>query len=298
MNLNVEIGCNNSSCEGSKIDPEFEPCQSCGNVPYGRVAYNEDCSKFCECVQGKPSKIGSCPSGLNFNSKLHVCDFIKSANCSTVTTDNPENCESCEDIDYGFVPFDNDCSKFCECYNGKASKVKQCSKGLLFNGFISNCDYSSNTTCKYGETTTSAPKTPIAIATPEPGECTKCDSVETTGAVPDEFSCQKYCICKANKGVEVRTCETGLYFDPDTKACEEDNDSICLGSTFAQTSPSPSTFDPNCDCGTSTDLIPFNGSCTKYCDCDDRAVYECPGNLYYNPNTTQCARPSEVQCAW
>ncbi|KAL5291051.1 hypothetical protein ACFFRR_010456 [Megaselia abdita] len=318
MNLNVEIGCDNTSCES---DPEFESCQSCNNVPYGRVGYEEDCSKFCECVQGTHSRVGSCPEGLYFNANLSVCDFVENVNCSTITTDDPDNRESCENIIFGFVPYEKDCSKFCECLNGEINKVKQCNRGLLFNDYISNCDYPSNTTCRYGETTTpeqittpkpsttvkpsttttkppktttSAPVTytTLPIVTPEQGECIKCNTVDY-GVVADEFSCRKFCICLKNEGVEVRNCSQGHYFDPDTEVCEEDVNSVCSGGT---TSPLPITFDPHCDCGTSTGLIPYNGSCTKYCDCDDQEVVECPGNLYFDPKTTFCDDPSAVDC--
>lgn len=247
MNLNVQIGCDQCSNEPVTPDPQFASCQLCSSVPYGRVAFGDDCSKFCECVQGKHTKVESCPDGLNYNANRSVCDFIENTNCSSVTTDNPDNCLSCENIVFGFVPFEKDCSKFCECFQGEINKVKQCNEGLLFNDVISNCDYPSNTTCHYGETT------------PEP--------ITTT----------------------IKTTLAPTTYIPSTTM----KPTTLIPSTTQLPTP---TFDSHCGCGASTGYVPYNGSCTKYCDCEDKEVEECPADLYFDPKTTLCTIPAEVDC--
>lgn len=286
MTLNVEIGCNQNGNPAPLS--KYEKCGSCSGVTCGRVPLKGDCSKFCKCFQGQHTEINSCPNGLQFNAKRETCDFPENAGCSSLEvsppppTDDFPYCESCSGINYGFVAFEKDCSKMCECLYGEVIKVKECENGLLFNKANNNCDYPANTDCQerstdsgstdfgstpfgYTDSTDSTSKTPSGstastptTVTPVGNECIECSSIGY-GVVGNRYDCRKFCICLNHYGVQVETCSEGLYFNRTTELCEFDTEFKCsslptipVGETDATSIPestpdatsSPSTYRP------------------------------------------------------
>lgn len=257
MSLNVEIGCNQNVNQAPPS--KYEKCASCSGIPCGRVHLAGDCSSFCKCFQEQHTGIDSCPDGLQFNAKRGTCDFPERAGCSTLEvsppppTDEFHLCESCSGIDYGFVAFEKDCSKMCECLYGEVTKVKECENGLLFNKDNNNCDYPANTDCQE-RSTNSAPETPTptppvntpstpTTVTPVGGECIECSSIGH-GVVANGDDCRKFCICLNHNGVHVETCSEGLYFNKTTELCEFDTDFRCNSLPTIPTGETDSTASP------------------------------------------------------
>ena len=50
----------------------------------------------------------------------------------------------------GIFPFENDCTKFILCSNGK-HKIQKCKAGFIFNKNTSGCELDSETRCNTGK---------------------------------------------------------------------------------------------------------------------------------------------------
>ncbi|XP_076269041.1 uncharacterized protein LOC143201702 isoform X2 [Rhynchophorus ferrugineus] len=132
-----------------------------------------DCTKFCQCSNGVAYQ-HNCPANLHFNPVLNVCDYPENANCSgvsgtTVPTPAPSSSseapapsssqspkeDSCgelssqcpaEDGQYPvYIPL-ADCTKFCQCSNGRAYQ-HDCQPNQHFNPVKNVCDYPEDAGC-------------------------------------------------------------------------------------------------------------------------------------------------------
>ncbi|XP_074034576.1 peritrophin-1-like [Leptinotarsa decemlineata] len=143
-----------------------------------------DCTKFYQCSDGT-LYLHDCPDGLHFNSVLNVCDWPHRAGCDAAFNDiendkdggngddndtgndndnddqnketSTENSEvnicqqngiECSEVDDKYPVYFSlpDCTKFCQCSNGKPY-LHGCPDGLHFNPELNVCDQPENANC-------------------------------------------------------------------------------------------------------------------------------------------------------
>ncbi|KAK9685083.1 Chitin binding Peritrophin-A domain [Popillia japonica] len=148
------------------------------------LPHETDCTLFYKCDWGTPI-LQACPDGLYFNPTLSVCDFSEQAGCEGGTGggDNGNGgdigngsgepgdggdedgngdiddggssgsgfCESLScpmenDVYVYFIPYENDCTKFCKCDWGEAHEY-DCPPGLYFNPELDVCDWPESSGC-------------------------------------------------------------------------------------------------------------------------------------------------------
>lgn len=146
--------------ERSKLqDPQ--PTNHCPRLN-GYFKHETDCSKFWQCVNGKPF-LNECPHSLAFNDVNGNCDW--SSTCITSSKhaqpDGVNDDFVCpqepSEVDFGNYPEPrypaNDCKQFYICLldpSGKRSaRLNSCSYGLVFNDQTKNCEsYEKVPQCK------------------------------------------------------------------------------------------------------------------------------------------------------
>lgn len=105
-----------------------------------------DCGSFYECEDGT-AYLQSCPSGLEFNPELEVCDHPLSAGCvlpscadsKMVFHAQDDPCEITCGAGTELFADPEDCNGFYECNDGVASH-QSCPAGLVFNPTYQVCD--------------------------------------------------------------------------------------------------------------------------------------------------------------
>lgn len=147
----------------------------------------------------------------------------ESTTASPPTTPNADGCdhETCNIDECKFYDNYLNCQWFCECDKGVVT-VHKCADGLYWNDDTHNCDWESNVHC------------------PLDG----CQDFECHSNIcdrgPNTLDCNLYCDCHhGNK--TVGHCAPGLFFNPDTKQCDKEENVHCGGSTVDTTTPVPPT---------------------------------------------------------
>ncbi|XP_023026011.2 uncharacterized protein isoform X2 [Leptinotarsa decemlineata] len=269
---NAEVNiCQQNGIECPKVDGKY-PVYSA--LP--------DCTKFCQCSNGKPY-LHECPDGLHFNSILNVCDWPHRAGCNAArndTDDDEDGGNSDDDDDDNDHDYDDqkkeittekadvnicqqneikcpkvdgkypvysalpDCTKFCQCSNGKPY-LHNCPDGLHFNSILNVCDWPHRAGCNAvrddtdadkdcgkddngnggndndfdgGNKETATEKAEVNICLQNGIECPKVDGkYPVYSALPD---CTKFCQCSNGKPY-LHGCPDGLHFNPELNVCDQ-----------------------------------------------------------------------------
>ena len=99
------------------------------------------------------------------------------------------SCDCC------FLPHDKDCSKYILCLDGHMH-FGHCSRGLLFDPSIQNCNLAERVTCG--------------------GISSSC--LEPNGLFPNPNQCTSYIKC-SNGNAKVEYCRNGMHFSTERKQC-------------------------------------------------------------------------------
>ncbi|XP_046393911.1 chondroitin proteoglycan-2-like [Ischnura elegans] len=275
-----------------------------------------DCGSYCVCDWGNAIWM-PCPAGLEFNPKLHVCDWPANAGCSSTgegTTEKPgsttrkpptpphgnNGCDKvqskCPAENSGndiLMPNPDDCGSYCVCDWGNAI-LMPCPPGLEFNPKLMVCDWPANAGCSSDppKTTTHDNFTPTKPQ-PTPGNngCykvqSKCPAENTGNAIllPNPDDCGSYCVCDWGKAIYM-TCPAGLEFNAKLMVCDWPANAGCSSNIPTTTSH---------DIVTPTKPPPTGGDNGCY-----KVQLQCPaentGNAILLPNPDDCG--SYCVCDW
>ncbi|KAH0549473.1 hypothetical protein KQX54_009522 [Cotesia glomerata] len=241
------------------------------------------CSKFYLCTNGQ-LVLNQCPAGLNFDSKLNICDWPENVQCqssspsvssttaklSTTTLSSlvetikpvePNSTESAKLIDQPAVsksecpedgsepllPHETNCRLYYDCKDGE-KWLKECSSGLEFNPTLQFCDR------------------------PELAGCSNSES---------------------NQETTVRKIET-------SEAVSETSEPVDESSTSKnETSASDTCLRP-CPADDPIDytVLVEHQNCSKFCKCSHGIPYvlNCPAGLQFNSLEQTCDYPERANC--
>ena len=260
----------------------------------------KDCHTFYQCSNGN-AYLMDCPSNLEFNPVLQVCDWPENAGCSVKPTQKPTpkpttptpsgfDCPTSN----GLFPNPKDCHTFYHCSNGYAY-LKDCPANLEFNPVLLVCDWPEKAGCN-GKTTIPPPTTkPTTTRAPSDFDCPT-----SSGLFPNPKDCHTFYHC-SNGYAYLKDCPANLEFNPVLLVCDWPEKAGCNGKTTTPppttkptTTRSPSDF----DCPTSSGLFPNPKDCHTFYHCSNGYAYlkDCPANLEFNPVLLVCDWPEKAGC--
>jgi valyl-tRNA synthetase len=149
----------------------------------------------------------------------------------TTTSKKPgPDCPSpSEDIIY--LPYDGDCSKYWECFEGDAY-LYGCPTGLWWHQEVSQCDYPGDycvdsTTLSSlsptASTVTDSPTSSSTSTTSDPDDVTCPDPNDEVAYFPYPGDCNKYWECfEGNK--YINDCPSGLWWHQELSKCDSPGD--------------------------------------------------------------------------
>lgn len=297
--------------ESLLFNPKIEACDvasnvDCPNPPKTRCQKAnglfpaEECSQFIHCSNGI-AYLKDCPDGLNFNAQTLVCDWPESAKCGDIPNDptkSPDDIRNATipdgvsnatkpdsgheynrtcDCDCCFLPNSNDCSKYFLCLDGYMHEG-HCSRGLLFNPTIGNCDLAERVTCGS-----------VSPLCPEPN-----------GIFPSSNQCSSFLRCSSGTA-NVEYCPNGTHFSAQRKQCLEPCEAKCDSTYDCFTTSSSrgtiSTTQPSV-CLESDGFYPVVNDCSSFYSCSNGRPYlvKCPEGLHYSVEYEVCEYPCDAGC--
>jgi valyl-tRNA synthetase len=229
--------------------------------------YYGNCSLYWVCYEGSKFLM-ECPEGQEFSTTEEKCDSPDVAQCdpyfstttglttnTTGTTETPKSsttsigttststtegtttskkpgpdCPSpSEDIIY--LPYDGDCTKYWECFEGDAY-LYGCPSGLWWHQEVSQCDYPGDycvdsTTLSSlsptASTVTDSPTSSSTSTTSDPDDVTCPDPNDEVAYFPYPGDCNKYWECfEGNK--YINDCPSGLWWHQELSKCDSPGD--------------------------------------------------------------------------
>ncbi|XP_013774373.1 uncharacterized protein LOC106459308 [Limulus polyphemus] len=225
--------------ERAGCEKDRDPNPVCNECDCCLVEDKEDCSKYYVCEAGR-SFHAKCGEGLLFEPSLNNCVLEKDATCKITKFICP--------TPNGMFKNDENCSTFWICSNGIGS-LYSCPAGLHWSHTLKRCEWPCVAQCD-----SSIPVCPptTTTTTVEPTKDPICPCPECISQNP--FDCQSYFKCK-NGSREKMYCSEDLYFNKDTKMCDQLNKVEC-----------PNIGDP-CLCKMPNGKFIFPGDCDKYVEC-------------------------------
>ncbi|XP_013786759.1 probable chitinase 10, partial [Limulus polyphemus] len=270
-NVDCDPPCD-KDCDEKPTQPPGKPCDK-EPPPEGECDCDccikpvpGDCAAYIRCENYQKFH-GRCTNGLLFNPKISNCDFAENVDCD----DKPEPDSKC-DSKSGLFPHPNDCTRFIHCANWRPY-VKNCPAGLHFNKVLKICDWPETACCDACPTEPTTTTTTTTVGKPDCG----CDGCMT----PHENDCSAYYRC-SNGHRELLYCQSGLYFNKQTKACDYPKNVQC--EKFICPSPE-GMFKNDDDCG-------------SYWQCHNGYPYlkDCNPKLHWNEKTKRCDWPCFAKC--
>ncbi|XP_025090347.1 peritrophin-1-like isoform X2 [Pomacea canaliculata] len=137
-----------------RVTPSASAAFSCGTQDLGFYPHPTSCTQFLGCVYGQQYTM-HCPSGLNFNPTLHLCDWPDNAGC--VVPPAPQTqispCTGCDlsslcpsHVTYYQFPDWTDCTAYYICTRGVVSRVT-CPSGLYYHFLQWSCAQQEDAPC-------------------------------------------------------------------------------------------------------------------------------------------------------
>ncbi|KAJ8968909.1 hypothetical protein NQ314_002050 [Rhamnusium bicolor] len=228
------------------------------------IPHETECGKFYICQKHKKIEM-SCPSFLEFNPKIQICDWPQKANCSLrskIVQPDPEcftwestkpGKEESECIEDQHLPHETNCNQFYRCVYGQ-KVLKTCQHNMFFNAELGDCD------SKYNEL--------------------KEQTDEDTAADDED---RDYWDKFLNGKFEVSSTE-----------------SVSEGVDYLKEHGHQKLPD---ECPNVTDryepvLLPHGKKCNAYyrCTSGQKHLMFCPGMLQFNPKVLLCDLPTNVKC--
>jgi hypothetical protein len=293
----------------------------------------ENCLGYVECQDGDIIRETDCPAGQYYNPTIKGCNIatqVTSCACgglpatttvapgsgSTAATPFSNTCGTSDPANNWEQISKENCSGYYSIANGKVLSDITCPAGQLYNPAIQGCNIAAQvTSCACGglpatTTTTVAPGGSTGAAS-APGVCGVCPASSWTMLATD--GCTGYHHCVDGVLQEYHKCESGLFFNLATRACDIPSRVTCNCGTAAfpttttttttgtgatttaavtTTTTATSTY-PAGSCGT----CPASGGhitgsgCAGYYTCTDgkpNAYVACPAGQLWNQAGTRC----------
>lgn len=274
--------------------------EMCRGLLFASLPHPTDNNLFIGCVQGKGSLLGC--SNLD-----EVFDpFLVSCRSGNVTT-NPNHDKICENVIFGWFPYENDCKHYIVCESSRPH-VKQCPENSIFNPFLPGCVAGNVETCTFEHHTTPQPPTTTTEATTVTR--TVCPLACPVGEVLDSERCQCYC--------PIRNCPSGQYLNgcqcvPETTTPTQSPTQI---PTEVPTTSAPTTLPTTTTLRTTTPRdgdvnisfvcpiagngnIPHQNDCSRYFECRQgiRFPMTCSTGKIFDLISKACNDPESSLCA-
>ncbi|XP_023310095.1 probable chitinase 10 [Anoplophora glabripennis] len=215
-------------------------------------------------------------------------------------------------------PYEGDCTKYWECYNG-ARYPMDCPTWLEFNSAeswcytpsLANCD--PDATIIYPTFSHSTVSTQSTAPTQDWGPKPKCPFPSNELIFfPVATNCAKYWECF--QGIRyLMSCPPGLHWNTVYNYCDYPGNANCsinnatttsspvptTPSTNTTTTPGGNTPDPQCPYPSDEiTFYPHPTECNKYYECyqGHRYLMSCPSGLYWNEKENACDYRENVNC--
>lgn len=235
---------------GNSPTPSNDPFICPGFKLYVNLA---DCGTYYNCQEGVPVLV-TCPSRMQFNEKLQVCDRPSIDTCRPTSSSIPVYPMSSQSPSLSPSPLPSpslslqpsppysdfkcpgdkfyvnvaDCGTFFNCQTGKPFLVS-CLSGLQFNEKIQVCDWPSMETCKPDLSPISiqpklAPISPSSLPSPSPSYSGfKCPGPMLYANLAN---CGTYFNCQTKSSVLV-SCPIGMQFNERLQVCDWPSKDSC-----------------------------------------------------------------------
>ncbi|KFM72710.1 putative chitinase 3, partial [Stegodyphus mimosarum] len=255
-----------------------------------------NCRRFIHCSNYWPYT-KDCPGGLHFSVELQRCEWPCEAKCDLTlpcvaaqqtptplrlpsTTPDPLcPCKNCR------VSNPESCTKYVECTNG-ISKRKNCPRGQTFDHQRQRCDWAHKVDCPYSQI------------------CPR-----SNGLFLYKDDCHKFVHC-SNGIPYIKTCPSGLEFDPRTLRCEWPSGKCVsakpelssraeeIDEQLLQEEIDEELFQEKWTCPEKFGYFPHETSCSKFYQCSFGTPHlkECSDDLSYNPLYQTCDWQKNVKC--
>jgi len=225
-----------------------------------------------------------------------------------VTCPQPGNKET-------FYPDPTNCSRYIECYAGKASEM-DCPPDLYWNQEKQYCDYKANVQCTVDPTaptratqstsaaTTSEPRSTTSNFTPDP-HCPYPSDAITYDYYPG--NCSLFYECDHGQRYLMQ-CPPNRLWNHIKNYCDFPEEVDCTRSNSTSTgTPGPSTtpgtpgtttVDPICNGQPDGAFIASTTDCAQYYEClrDQSYLYTCPAGTYWDEDEKTCDYIYNVDC--
>lgn len=209
-------------------------------------------------------------------------------------TQSLEETNICENITFGLLPYEPDCSYFIICQNGYP-RVERCPFDTVFDRYAFACIHGDPDQCEYS--IDGPPNTPK--------RCPPVDDPNNPVFLPDLNDCRKYFICSNGSKIE-RECVDGLLWNPEREWCDHPENVPNCNSGDLITPPAPSTTERihNCDdwhrCpGIGHGYLPHLQNCLRYFECNNgiRFLRTCHHGEIFDVDSMKCGDPVSSRCA-
>ncbi|XP_070509153.1 protein obstructor-E-like [Chironomus tepperi] len=198
----------------------------------------------------------------------------------------------CENIQFGLLPYEPDCSYFIICQNGYP-RVERCPFDTTFDRHAFACTHGHNNQCD----------NKIDGPPNSPARCPEVDDINNPVFLPDLSDCRKYFVCSNGSKIE-RECVDGLLWNPEQEWCDIPENVPSCNSGDSINPPSTTERVHNCAdwhrCPVvGQGYLPHLQNCQRYFECINgiRFLRSCPHGEIFDVNTMKCGDPVSSICA-
>lgn len=196
----------------------------------------------------------------------------------------------CENIPFGLLPYESDCSYFIICQNGYP-RVERCPFDTTFDRYVSACTHGDPDQCEN--------------STDKPTSCPPVDDPNNPVFLPDLSNCRKYYVCSNGIKIE-RECLDGLSWNPKEDWCDLPKNVQNCDSSDLVTQHPPSSTERIYNCAdwhrcpiAGNGYLPHLQNCLRFFECINgiRFLRTCLQGQVFDVNSMKCGDPVSSICA-
>ncbi|KFB41687.1 hypothetical protein ZHAS_00009316 [Anopheles sinensis] len=286
-------------CDLEVPETTTSPPDTPGNLCFGRPNFSnvrdpQFCHRFYYCLNGAPFPM-VCRNGFLFDETSQNCIPEEEAQCNEVPPTAPPTPGICNGVADGQMVLNPTyCNLYYVCVDETAFP-SVCPDGEWFDAETQECGLPMDVFCPNGPQTTPTPNV--------------CVDIEDGGYVASPERCEAFYVCSGGIGYIVY-CSPGLWFDQVTRECTNPAEAICNVPTppTPNTTPTiPPTIPPTgppeegnqmCNGVANNVNLPSPDDCSRFYICFNGGAYpsNCLGGLWFNPETSLCDLPENVDC--
>ncbi|KAL7024597.1 hypothetical protein ACKWTF_013119 [Chironomus riparius] len=209
-------------------------------------------------------------------------------------TQNLKDPNICDDIPFGLLPYEPDCSYFIICQNGYP-RVERCPFDTIFDPSAFACTHGDSEKCEY----------PIDGPPDSSTKCPPVDDLNNPVFLPDLNDCRKYFVCSNGSKIE-RECVDGLLWNQEEEWCDVPENVQNCNSGDSITPPLHSTTEKIHNCADwhrcpiiGHGYLPHLQNCLRYFECNNgiRFLRTCLKGEVFDVNSMKCGDPVSSVCA-